>query len=101
MSVHESGAAMYAAIRPAYKLILFFMGEACGDKGDCHVSIDFLELHTGFERQRIVELLAKMEAEGLVTYRGHSKRTPGREAFWINLDALDARRVQWDSAVAA
>jgi hypothetical protein len=95
MSVRETGAAMYARISPSAKLVLIFMGEACGDDDDCHVSVDFLVAHTGLDRDKVLAVLAKLQDEKLVTYRGKSLHDERCDAFWIHTEQLDARRIRW------
>lgn len=104
MSIRESVAAMYAAISPASKLLLFFMGECCGDDDDCHTSIEFLVAHTRMSPDKVMMLLKDLERDGFITYRGHSSKAEGREAFWIHTSRLEAMKVAWDvkrQAVAA
>ena len=95
MSVREASAAMYARVSPSAKLVLIFMGEACGDDDDCHVGIDFLVAMTGMSPEKVRMVIEQLQTEGLITHRGRSLHDDRLDAYWIHTDRLDARRIEW------
>lgn len=95
MSINESCAALYSDLTPEKRIVLFFMGECCGDHGDCHVRQEFLVFHAGAKASRLKAILVELEDDGFITDRGPSDRYEGDRAYWIHIEKLDARKKDW------